>query len=258
MQVTMNGRNALITGGSLGIGRAIATRFVESGGNVAVVARRQAVLDEAKDEIQKAGGGKVIAIAADVGTAEGCQAAFDQTVAELGQVDIVVNNAGTSRRGDFETITDEMWQTDLDLKFFGAIRLARAALPGMKSRKWGRIINVLNTGAKAPPASGAPTAVTRAAGMALTKVLAGEGAAHNVLVNAVLVGRIESDQWVQRAKQANKDVSEIYKEMSDVVPMGRIGTAEEFANIVTMLASDQGSYVTGTAINIDGGMSPVV
>ena len=180
MQVTMNGRNALITGGSLGIGRAIATRFVESGGNVAIVARRQAVLDEAKDEIQKAGGGKVVAIAADVGTAEGCQAAFDQAVADLGQVDIVVNNAGTSRRGDFETITDEMWQTDLDLKFFGAIRLARAALPGMKSRKWGRIINVLNTGAKAPPASGAPTAVTRAAGMALTKVLAGEGAAHNL------------------------------------------------------------------------------
>jgi NAD(P)-dependent dehydrogenase (short-subunit alcohol dehydrogenase family) len=254
----MSGRNALITGGSLGIGRAIATRFVESGANVAIVARRQSVLDEAKAEIQRAGNGKVVTIAADVGTAEGCKAAIDQAVAELGQVDILVNNAGTSRRGDFESITDEMWQTDLDLKLFGAIRLARAVLPGMKSRKWGRIINTLNTGAKAPPASGAPTAVSRAAGMALTKVLAGEGAKHNVLVNAVLVGRIESDQWVQRAKNANKDVSQIYEEMSDVVPMGRIGTAEEFANIVTMLASDQGSYVTGTAINIDGGMSPVV
>ena len=258
MQVTMTGRNALITGGSLGIGRAIATRFVESGGNVALVARRQEVLDEAQAEVQKAGGGKVITVAADVGTAEGCQATFDRVTAELGQVDILVNNAGTSRRGDFETITDEMWQVDIDLKLFGAIRLARAALPGMKDRKWGRIINVLNTGAKAPPASGAPTAVTRAAGMALTKVLAGEGAAHNVLVNAVLVGRIESDQWEQRAKKANKPVAQIYEEMSDVVPMGRIGTAEEFANIVTMLASDQGSYVTGTAINIDGGMSPVV
>ncbi|MFT5506980.1 MAG: 3-oxoacyl-[acyl-carrier protein] reductase [Hyphomicrobiaceae bacterium] len=258
MQVTMNGRNALITGGSLGIGRAIASRFVESGGNVALVARRQDVLDEAKAEVQKISNCKVIAVSADVGTAEGCQAAIDQVTAELGQIDILVNNAGTSRRGDFESITDEMWQNDIDLKLFGAIRLARAAMPGMKERKWGRIINVLNTGAKAPPASGAPTAVTRAAGMALTKVLAGEGAKHNVLVNAVLVGRIESDQWVQRAKVANKDVSQIYKEMSDVVPMGRIGTAEEFANIVTMLASDQGSYVTGTAINIDGGMSPVV
>lgn len=258
MQVTMNGRNALITGGSLGIGRAIASRFVESGANVAIVARRQEVLDEAKAAIQKVSNGKVVTIAADVGTVEGCQAAYDQASSELGRVDILVNNAGTSRRGNFETITDEMWQSDIDLKLFGAIRLARAAMPGMRERKWGRIINVLNTGAKAPPASGAPTAVTRAAGMALTKVLAGEGAPHNVLVNAVLVGRIESDQWEQRAKQANKDVSQIYKEMSDVVPMGRIGTAEEFANIVTMLASDQGSYVTGTAINIDGGMSPVV
>jgi 3-oxoacyl-[acyl-carrier protein] reductase len=258
MQVTMNGRNALITGGSLGIGRAIASRFVESGANVAIVARRQEVLDEAKAAIQKVSNGKVVTISADVGTVEGCQAAYDQASSELGQVDILVNNAGTSRRGNFETITDEMWQSDIDLKLFGAIRLARAAMPGMRERKWGRIINVLNTGAKAPPASGAPTAVTRAAGMALTKVLAGEGAPHNVLVNAVLVGRIESDQWEQRAKQANKDVSQIYKEMSDVVPMGRIGTAEEFANIVTMLASDQGSYVTGTGINIDGGMSPVV
>lgn len=258
MQLSMTGRNALITGGSLGIGRAVATRFVESGGNVAIVARRQEVLDEARAEIQRAGSGKVAAIAADVGTAEGCQAAVDKAVAELGQIDILVNNAGTSRRGDFESITDEMWQTDLDLKLFGAIRLARATMPGMRERKWGRIINVLNTGAKAPPASGAPTAVSRAAGMALTKVLAGEGAPHNVLVNAVLVGRIESDQWVQRAKNAGKPVEKIYEEMSDVVPMGRIGTAEEFANVVTLLASDQGSYVTGTAINVDGGMAPVV
>jgi len=258
MQITMTGRNALITGGSLGIGRAIASRFIESGGNVAIVARRQEKLDEAKAEIQKAGSGKVVTIAADVATAEGCKAAFDQAVAALGQVDIIVNNAGTSRRGDFESITDEDWQTDIDLKLFGAIRLGRAALPGMKERKWGRIINVLNTGAKAPPASGSPTAVTRAAGMALTKVLAGEGAKHNVLVNAVLVGRIESDQWVQRAKTQSRDLGEFYDEMGQIVPIGRVGTAEEFANVVTLLASDQGSYVTGTAINIDGGMAPVV
>ena len=260
MKLEMPGRNALITGGSLGIGRAIATRFVESGGNVAIVARRADVLEEAAVEIGKAGGGKVVPVAADVGTAEGCQAAFDKTVAALGQVDVVVNNAGTSQRGDFETITDELWQHDLDLKLFAAIRLARSAMPGMRERRWGRIINVLNTGAKAPPASGAPTAVSRAAGMALTKVLAGEGAPHNVLVNAVLVGRIESDQWVQRHANENKGrtMADFYAEMGGIVPMGRVGTAEEFANMVCFLASDQGSYITGTAINIDGGMCPVV
>ncbi|MGI9425239.1 MAG: SDR family oxidoreductase [Hyphomicrobiaceae bacterium] len=260
MNLEMPGRNALVTGGSLGIGRAVATRFVESGGNVAIVARRPDVLEEAKSAIGQAGSGKVVAIAADIATAEGCQQAYQQTVAALGQVDIIVNNAGTSRRGDFETITDDVWQHDLDLKLFGAIRLVRQAMPGMRQRKWGRIINVLNTGAKAPPASGAPTAVSRAAGMALTKVLAGEGARDNVLVNAVLVGRIESDQWVQRHAKEDKgrSIDDFYQEMGQNIPMARVGTAEEFANVVCFLASDQGSYVTGTAINVDGGMCPIV
>jgi NAD(P)-dependent dehydrogenase (short-subunit alcohol dehydrogenase family) len=130
----------------------------------------------------------------------------------------------------------------------------------MKARRSGRIINVLNIGAKAPEAGRAPTAVTRAAGMALTKVLAGEGAPHNVLVNALLVGRIESDQWVRRHANENKNrsLADYYAEMGKGIPLGRIGTAEEFANMALFLASDAGSYVTGTAINVDGGLSPVV
>jgi len=260
MKLSMDGRNALITGGSLGIGRAIAKRFVESGGNVAIVARRQETLDEAKKEIEQAGSGKVVTIAADVSTAEGCANAFAQAEDALGQIDILVNNAGSSARAPFETISDELWQSDIDLKLFAAIRLTRLAFPKMKDRKWGRVINVLNTGAKAPPAEGAPTAVTRAAGMALTKVLAGEGAPHNVLVNSLHVGRIESDQWVKR--HANEDkgrtLDDFYEEMGGIIPMGRVGTSEEFANMACFLASDAGSYVTGAAINVDGGMCPVV
>lgn len=260
MQLTMQGRNALITGGSLGIGRAIAAGFVSAGANVAIVARRQDVLDEAKAEIAKAGSGKVVTIAADVATAEGCADAFAQAESALGQVDVLVNNAGSSARGPFPDISDEDWQADIDLKLFGAIRLARLAFPKMKERKWGRVINILNTGSKAPPAEGAPTAVTRAAGMALTKVLAGEGAAHNVLVNSLHVGRIESDQWVRRHAAENKgrSLEDFYAEMGKTLPMGRLGTAEEFANAAVFLASDQGSYITGAAINVDGGLSPVV
>ena len=260
MQLSMPGRNALITGGSMGIGRAIATRFVESGANVAIVARNQTSLDEAKAEIQKAGGGKVVTVSADVATADGCSKAFSEAVAALGQIDVLVNNAGSSKRDDFVNITDEIWQADLDLKLFGAIRLTRQAFPGMKERRWGRVINILNTGSKAPPASGAPTAVTRAAGLALTKVLAGEGAPHNVLVNALLVGRIESNQWVKRHATENKgrSIDAFYDEMGQMIPMGRVGTSEEFANMACFLASDQGSYVTGTAINVDGGLCPVV
>ena len=122
----------------------------------------------------------------------------------------------------------------------------------MKARRFGRIINSLNTGAKAPPAEGAPTAVSRAAGMALTKVLANEGAPHNVLVNAMLVGRIRSDQWERRAAAGNTDIEAYYAEMGKTLPMGRLGLAEEFAAMACLLASDQGGYINGAAINVDG------
>lgn len=260
MEMVMHGRNALITGGSQGIGRTIAGKFAAAGSNVAIVARSQGGLDEAQAEIAAGTKAKVITIASDVGTADGCHKAFETAVRSFGQIDVLVNNAGTSQRGVFEEVSDEMWQNDIDLKLFAAIRLCRQAFPGMKSQRWGRVINVLNIGAKAPQATSAPTSVTRAAGMALTKVLAGEGAPHNVLVNAVLVGRIESNQWVKRhaAEGKGRSLQDYYAEMAKGIPMGRVGTAEEFANMVLFLASDAGSYITGCAINIDGGLSPVV
>jgi NAD(P)-dependent dehydrogenase (short-subunit alcohol dehydrogenase family) len=260
MQFTMQGRKALITGGSLGLGLAIAETFARAGASVAVVARRQDVLEAARAKIAAAGAPKAIAISADVGTAADCERAYKEAVAGMGGVDVLVNNAGTSQRGAFESISDELWQHDLDLKLFAAIRLCRLALPSMKANRFGRIINVLNTGAKAPPAEGAPTAVSRAAGMALTKVLSGEGAKHNVLVNGLLVGRIESDQWVRRhtAEGSNTSIEDYYSKMGRSLPMGRLGTAQEFANAALFLASDAGSYITGTAINVDGGLCPVV
>lgn len=258
MEMNMTGRKALVTGGSLGIGRAIAQAFCGAGAEVAIVARRADVLNEAKAAIESATGGRVVAVVGDVSTAEGCQAAWDAAIAGLGQVDVLVNNAGSSHRAPFVTVTDAEWQADLDLKLFGAIRLCRLAFPGMTERKWGRIINVLNSGAKAPPPAGAPTAVTRAAGMALTKVLAGEGAPHNVLVNSLHVGKIESDQWVRRAAKDGKNLDQLYDEMGKELPMGRMGKAEEFAAAACFLASDAGSYICGAAINVDGGLSPVV
>lgn len=259
MDVRMDGRNALVTGGSLGIGLAIASRFAASGANVAIVARRQDVLDEAVAAIKTKAKGEVVAISGDVSRADDCARAFETANKAFGQIDVLVNNAGTSARAPFEDISDAGWQTDLDLKLFAAIRLCRLALPAMKARRWGRVINILNTGAKAPPAGGAPTAVSRAAGLALTKALAGEYAPHNVLVNSLHVGRIESDQWVQRhAKQGGDNSLELfYAEMGKNIPMGRVGKAEEFANVACFLASDAGSYVTGTAINVDGGLCPV-
>jgi NAD(P)-dependent dehydrogenase (short-subunit alcohol dehydrogenase family) len=128
----------------------------------------------------------------------------------------------------------------------------------MKERKWGRIINVLNIGAKAPRAASGPTSISRAAGMALTKALAGEFAPYNILVNGLLVGLIEADQHVQRAKSRGVPLDEYMAGMAKEIPLGRFGKAEEFANLACFLVSDAGSYITGTAINVDGGRSPVV
>jgi 3-oxoacyl-[acyl-carrier protein] reductase len=260
MDIRLDGRSAVITGGSKGLGLAMATQFAASGADVAILARRPDVLEEAKATIAKTAKGRVAAFACDVSKPDEIAAAFAQATEALGKVDIVVNNAGTSRAMPFMSITDAMWQDDFDLKLFGAIRLTRLAWPQMIERRWGRVINVLNIGAKAPRANGAPTAVTRAAGMALTKILAGEGAPHNVLVNALLVGQIDSDQWVRRhaAAGANEPYEDYIKGLATDIPLGRLGYAEEFAATACFLCSDQAGYITGTALNVDGGRSPVV
>ncbi|MDI1266727.1 MAG: SDR family oxidoreductase [bacterium] len=259
MQVTMNNRVAAITGGSKGLGLAMARQFAASGAKVAILARGAADLTAAREQLAKDG----IAVrdyVCDVSSASDIAKTYKKIVADLGPVDILINNAGTARTMAFENISDEAWQEDLDLKLFAAIRFSRLVWPGMKARKWGRIINVLNTFAKAPAGNSAPTSVSRAAGMALTKVMANEGGEHNILVNAMLVGLIMSDQWVKRhaATAPGSDFEVFAKNLAKGTPLGRIGTAEEFANLACFLASDQGSYITGTAINVDGGRSPVV
>jgi NAD(P)-dependent dehydrogenase (short-subunit alcohol dehydrogenase family) len=258
MEISLTGRSAIITGASKGIGFAIGRLFAASGGDVAIVARGQESLDAAVAEIKKTAKAKVIGVAADVATAAGVQKSYDAAMAAFGKLDIAINNAGTSATGPFEKLTDAVMQEDLDLKLFAAIRMNRLVWPQMKERRWGRIINVLNIGAKAPRANSAPTSVSRAAGMALTKALSAEGAPHNILVNALLVGLIEADQHVQAAKRKGIPLADHIATIIKDVPMGRIGKAEEFANMACFLASDAGSYVTGTAINIDGGRSPVV
>jgi NAD(P)-dependent dehydrogenase (short-subunit alcohol dehydrogenase family) len=258
MQIRLDGRAALVTGGSKGLGLAIATEFAQSGADVIIAARDQATLAQAKATIAKTAEGRVETVAADVADAAGIKSAYEAAMAAFGKIDVIVNNAGKSETGKFEEITDETWRADLDLKLFAAIRLARLVFPQMKQRRWGRVINVLNIGAKAPGAGSAPTTVSRAAGLALTKVLAGEGAPHNVLVNALLVGLIESDQWVRRARASNASYEETIRTLGQRVPLGRIGRAQEFANIACFLASDAAGYINGTAINVDGGASPVV
>jgi 3-oxoacyl-[acyl-carrier protein] reductase len=261
MEIRLDGRSAVITGGSKGLGLAIATEYARSGADVAILARDPGTLAEAKAKIEAgAPGRRVAAISCDVSKADAIRRAYDQIMSQFGKIDIYVNNAGQSTRGPSETLTDEVWQADLDLKLFAQIRFCRLVFPQMKERRWGRIISVLNIGAKAPGADSAPTSVTRAAQMAFTKVLSQEGAPYNVLVNSLHVGVIVSDQIRRRydRERPNLSFEQYVAEAGKGVPLGRMGRAEEFANVATFLASDAASYVTGCAINVDGGRSPVV
>ena len=258
MEISLSRRAAIVTGGSKGIGFAVAARFATSGADVAIVARTAEPLKEAVAAIRKSTQARVIGVQADVSKAADVKRAYEEVVEAFDKVDIVVNNAGTSRAVPFDKVTDEILYDDLELKLFAAVRLIRLVAPQMKERRWGRIINVLNIGAKAPRPNSMPTSISRAAGMAMTKALSHELAPHNVLVNAMLVGIIRADQHVQRAKRTKVTIEDYYRAHDREIPIGRVGEAEEFANLACFLASEQGSYITGTAINVDGGRSPVV
>ncbi len=258
MEIQLNGRTAIVTGASKGLGLAIAGKFADCGASVVIAARGAEALESARQQLAGKHPGKVAAVRCDVSTADGVQELYDGAMRAFGKIDIVVNNAGVSRAGPFDACSDADWQADLDLKLFAAIRLIRLVWPQMKARRWGRVINVLNTGAKAPGLNSLPTTASRAAGMALTKALSLEGAPLGILVNALLVGRIESDQWVRQAARQGIALEDALAQMGTKIPMGRVGRADEFAATACFLASDLASYIAGTAINVDGGASPVV
>ena len=263
MDLGLHGKAAIVTGGSEGIGKAAAASMAAEGADVVIAARRVDVLESAAAEIRAVSQHRVVAIPTDVMEPDQVQALIDRTMDEFGRIDILVNNAGTSAGGPFLGVTDDAWQHDLDLKLYGAIRASRLAVPIMREQGGGRIINVTNLGAKAPGAASVPTSVSRAAGVALTKAMSKEFAADNILVNTVCIGLIKSGQHETRFKamqESNPDLTldRFYADMGDRVPLGRVGEGEEAGDVIAFLASDRASYLTGIAVNIDGGTSPVV
>lgn len=257
LELGLKGKVAIVTGGSEGLGRASVERFARSGARVTVCARRKDVLEGAADAIRKATGAEILAVPADVSRAADCQAVVvAATIDRFGGVDILLNNAGTSAGAAFEKVDDAAWQADFDLKVMAAIRMCRLVIPSMKQRGGGRIINVTNLGGKAPRAQGLPTSLSRAAGINLTKSLANEYAADRILVNTICIGLVKTAQIARRAKGG--DLEAHYRELAKRIPVGRIAEASEFADLVAFLASERAAYITGVAINFDGGMSPVV
>jgi 3-oxoacyl-[acyl-carrier protein] reductase len=260
MDLGLTGKVAAITGGSEGIGRASAFRLCEEGARVAICARREDVLQQTAQEIASATGGEVLPMRADVTHIADCERFIQRTIERFGRLDILVNNAGRSSAMSFEKADDEVWREDLEVKLFGAIRCTRLAIPHMRKLGGGRVINMTTIAGKQPEARSVPTSVTRAAGINLTKALAKEYAGDNILVNTICLGRLKSAQWTRRweAQFSHMTLDEFYAKQGESIPLQHLGEAEDVADLICFLASECARYITGTAINIDGGVSGAV
>ena len=246
----------LITGGSDGLGYASAELLSSERAHVVICGRRGDYLYEKAKIITEKTGNEVIPIKADVSIAEDCKKLVEETIARFKKIDVLVNNAGASAAALFEDVTDRNWEDDINLKLMSTIRMCRLAIPYMKSNNGGVIINATIGGGKAPNAGSLPTTVTRAAGINLTKSLANQYAKDQIRVNTICIGLIKSAQWERRAGTGSID--DFYNELSKKVPMGMVGEEIDYANLVAFLSSKRSSYITGTAINLDGGLCPVV
>jgi NAD(P)-dependent dehydrogenase (short-subunit alcohol dehydrogenase family) len=259
MDLHLTGKVVLITGGTDGLGAALAERLAGEGARVAVCGRDPGRLAATEQRLRDAGG-DALAVQADVTDVADLERFVGAAVTRWGRVDGLVNNAGKSATGRVDQVSDEEWIADLNLKVLAAARCTRLAVPHLTASGGGSIVNVLNVGAKAPGASSLPTTASRAAGLAITKAASKDLGGNGIRVNAVLIGLVASGQWRRRADAAGQSEDEFYRQMarSTSIPLGRVGRAEEFADLATYLLSDRSSYVTGSAINLDGGSSPVL
>ncbi|MGE3643662.1 MAG: SDR family oxidoreductase [Beijerinckiaceae bacterium] len=259
MDLGIAGRNAFITGASLGIGKATAEELVRAGVNVALVARNKERLEDFAASLRTADGPQAVAIAADLYSAEDLSRAVAAAREALGQIDILVNNAGSTPAGGLSDLPDSVWQKSFDLKLMGYVRCAREIMPEMAARKWGRIVNVVGLGAYQANPRYLTGGAINAACLAITKSLAKAGAVDKVSVNAVNPGPVDTPRWrdllVQRAKSSGRTVEEEEKISVGGVPMGRPALPEEVASLVAFLCSQQAGYISGALVNIDGASS---
>ncbi|MBI2206314.1 MAG: SDR family oxidoreductase [Candidatus Rokubacteria bacterium] len=259
MNLELTGKVALVTGASKGIGRAIAIGLGAEGARVAMTARTATDLDDAAAAVKAAGAQDVLTVAADLSRLEEVQRVVDTTVGRFGRIDVLVNNAGAIRGGDFLQIPDEQWTGDWSLKLHGYIRMARAVFPVMKQNGGGRIVNVVGAAARNPTATYLPGGVANAGLVNFTKGLADLGAPANILVTAVSPAATRTERWnslmAQQAKAAGKTPQAMQAEAERAYPLGRIATPEDCADLVCFLVSARASFLTGICITVDGGAS---
>ena len=256
MDLNLTGRRAVVTGASKGIGRAVALALADEGVALALCARDGGPLADVAREVETRGV-PVHSFKADVTSDTDAARFIDNAASALGGIDILVNNAGGAIPGDFFTLTDEQWQADIDIKLFSLVRCIRAAYPHLQNSTAGRIINLGAVFAHYPKPNFLAATTLRAAGHNLGKALAMQFATDKILVNTVHIGYVETPQWqtIHQRRSPDKSFAEFQAQLAtSEIPLGRFGKPEEVAALVTFLASDRASYITGVDIDVAGGM----
>ncbi|HHX64525.1 MAG TPA: SDR family oxidoreductase, partial [Chloroflexi bacterium] len=224
---------------------------------VAIVSRNADVLDATAAEIREATGRRVLVVPADVGDEAAVERLVQVVLAEYGRIDVLVNNAGGPPPGTFTDVSDEDWLHAVQLNLMSAVRLTRLVLPGMRERRWGRIINITSVSVKQPMPTLILSNAVRVGVVAMAKTLAGQVAGEGITVNNVCPGSILTDRITQLtqadAQREGISFDEALARRAAAIPMGRIGLPEELAALIAFLASERAAYITGTTIQVDGG-----
>lgn len=256
VDLNLAGKTALVMASSQGLGKAIATELVKEGTNVMISSRDSEKLKKVQEELSAIGKGKAAFFSADLTKNEDIQQLVKETKKVFGSIDILINNAGGPPSGSFEEFSDEEWENSFHLNLLSYIRAIREVLPDLKETG-GKIINIASSSIKQPISGLILSNTFRLGIVGLSKTLAEELGPYNILVNTVAPGRIATDRITTldktTAKKQNVSMEEITKKTQEAIPLGRYGTPEEFAKFIIFLVSDVNTYVTGSALMVDGG-----
>ena len=269
MDLGLRGRACVVTGASRGIGRAAARMLCEEGADVLLVARTEEHLVEAADQCAAAGesaGGRAESLAADITDSAAAERIVAEATDRLGQLDVLVNNAGTAQWRDLDDVPDADWYAAWDLNVMAPMRLMRAAVPEMRERGWGRIVNVSSSAGKRPSASMPEYSVAKAAELSLSRLYADRYAKDGVLVNAICPGPVKSELWMERGGLLDQskemgghdDREKALETAGSKRPIGRLAEVEEVAGAIVFLCSERASYAAGAAWSVDGGTVQVI
>lgn len=258
MDLGINGRAALVTGGSRGIGRETARRFLEEGARVMICARNGESLERTRAELAAATGGEIHAVVADARKEDDIARLVAAARDRFGKVDILVNNAGQMYSGRFTVLTDEGLKEQFETKIFGFLRAIRLVYPMMKAQRWGRIVNIIGGAGKEPDPYMFGSGITNSGLLNITKSLSTEFGEDNVLINAVCPGWVDTNLWQRNAQGlaaelGAKSEDEARRLAARKNALNRFGKPEELADAIVFLCSERASYITGVSLNLDGG-----